>query len=211
MGTFKLIAAGLLAACFCMGEDAGVTFNIGGGVGVPLNPVARYAGVGGNFVTGIGENFDRHNALIGQFMWHGLPPSVNVKTQLNGGRADSNLYALTANYRFSSDLSRRLGWYLIAGGGWYYRHTTLSEVGNVPLVCSPVYEWWGYQCSGGYLATIAEGSAGTNALGGNGGVGLTLRFGDSNWKFYIESRYSYAGSGFVNTQVSPVTFGIAYK
>ena len=199
------------ASTFCTAQDGRLNFNVGGGIGVPLNPTANYAGVGGNFIAGIGENLDANNAIIGQFMWHGLPPSLSAQTQLDGGRASSSLYTLTVNYRHVWNINNRLGYYFIGGGGWYYRHTSISQVGNAPIVCSPVYEWWGYPCSGGYLVTLAEASAGTSAFGANAGIGLTLRLSDSNWKFYIESRYSYAGSGFVSTQVTPVTFGIMYR
>jgi hypothetical protein len=205
-----LITAGLLAGVVSLqAQDGRLNFNIGGGIGVPLNPTADYAGVGGNFVVGVGENFGKHSAIIGQFMWHGLPPTVAIKTQLAGGDASSNLYALTVNYRYTRDFTKHIGWYFIAGGGWYYRHTSISHTSNVPVPCTPVYYWWGYTCEGGYFSR--EASAGSSALGGNGGIGVTLRLADSRWKFYIESRYNYAASPYVSTQVSPVTFGLMYQ
>jgi hypothetical protein len=202
----------LLASAFCLpAQDGRITINAGGGVGVPLNPTADFAGVGGAFSFGVGENFSQHNALVGEFWWHGLPPTLTVKTQLAGGRASSNLYALTANFRHSRQITTKMGWYVIMGGGWFYRHTSISQQANVPVACTPVYDWWGYPCSGGYVVTLAEASAGSSALGADGGLGLTLRLGDSRWKFYIESRYIYAGSHFISTQASPVTFGIRYQ
>ena len=211
MSNKLLIAIGLfLGILSVQAQDGRLNFNVGGGIGVPLNPTADYAGVGGNFNVGIGDNLDQHNALIGQFMWHGLPPTVNIKSQLAGANASSDLVALTLNFRHSRQFNQKLGWYAIVGGGWYYRHSSIAQTATAPVVCLPIYSYWGYPCSGGYTVNIAEASAGTSALGGNGGLGLTLRLGDSNWKFYIESRYNYAGSGFVSTQVAPVTFGIMY-
>ncbi len=208
-----LIAIGLLGGIISLqGQDGRLNLNVGGGIGVPLNPTADFAGVGGNLNLGIGENLNNNNAIIGQFMWHGLPPTVGIKTQLAGGSADSGLYSLTVNYRHSRSFNRTLGWYFIAGGGWYYRHTKLTQSATVPVVCQPYYTWWGFPCVGGNEVTIAEASAGTSAFGVNGGLGATLRLSDSNWKFYIESRYTYAGSGHgVSTQVAPVTFGIMYR
>ena len=206
-----LLSAYAFAGSLClMAQEGRLNFNLGGGVGVPLNPTADYAGVGGAFSFGLGENLSQHNALVGEFLWHGLPPTLSVKTQLAGGRASSNLIALTANFRHTRELTPRFGWYLTAGGGWYYRHTSISQQANVPTVCTPVYTWWGYPCTGGTI-TLAEASAGVSAPGLDGGLGLTLRFGDSRWHFYIESRYAYAFSRFVNTQIAPVTFGFSYR
>ena len=205
---FACVVAGTLSAA---AQEGRINFNIGGGVGVPLNPTADFAGVGGAFSFGIGDNLSKHNALIGEFLWHGLPPTINIKTQLAGGRASSNLVALTANFRHSRQLTQRIGWYLTVGGGWYYRHMTISQQANVPVVCTPVYSWWGYPCSGGYTVTLAEGSVGSSAAGADGGLGLTWRLGDSRWKFYIESRYAYAASHVISMQIAPVTFGIMYQ
>lgn len=192
-------------------QQGRINFNMGGGVGVPLNPTAGFAGVGGAFSFGVGENLSEHNSIVGEFLWHGLPPTVNIKTQLAGGRANSNLVALTANFRHSRQLSEKLGWYVTMGGGWFYRHSSISQQANVPVVCTPVYTWWGYPCSGGFVVTLAEASAGASALGADGGLGLTLRLGDSRWRFYIESRYAYAASHVVSTQIAPVTFGVSYR
>src|SRR4029077_11134389 len=50
-------------------EDGKLNFSMGGGLSVPLNPIARYAGVGGSFNTGAGYNIDQHSSVLGQFNW----------------------------------------------------------------------------------------------------------------------------------------------
>jgi len=40
---------------------------------------------------------------------------------------------------------------------------------------------------------------GSSAPGVNAGVGFTIRFADSNWKFYTEAPYHYAWSNNVST------------
>jgi hypothetical protein len=65
-------------------EEGKLNFNMGGGLSVPLNPTAKFAGVGGSFLGGGGYNLDQHNSIVGQFMWDGLPPSVGAIAQLNG-------------------------------------------------------------------------------------------------------------------------------
>jgi hypothetical protein len=188
------------------------TMLAGGGVGVPLNPTATYAGVGGNFLTGAGYRFDEHNAVIGEFMWHGLPPSVDALRQAIGQGASSNLYSLTANYRFSGNFGHTFGYYLIGGGGWYYRHVSLTKtVVSQGTVCQPIYGWYGYSCGNGLVEnTFTLVSTGTSSGGGNAGAGLTIRLSENGWKFFIESRYNYAASRLVSTQVAPVTFGLQY-
>jgi hypothetical protein len=209
-----LITMGVLVAAImpASAQMDRFNFSVGGGVGVPLNPTADFAGVGGNLIFGAGYNIDEHNAVIGQYMWHGLPPSLSVKTQLAGVGSSSDLNALTVNYRHMRQFSPTFGYYLIAGGGWYYRHSKISlpTQSNQGVICQPVYNWYGYACSAGFVTGSVSGSAGTSALGGNGGAGFTIRLSDSRWQFFIESRYNYAGSGNVSTQVSPVTFGIMY-
>ena len=193
-------------------EEGKLNFSMGGGLSVPLNPIAKYSGVGGTFVGGAGYNLDQHNSIVGQFMWNGLPPSVGAIAQLNGISNSVNLYSITADYKYRSGFGKTFGFYLIAGGGWYYRHTSISKSTFIPTetVCQPIYGWYGYTCSDGFVNTVGV-SAGTSSFGANGGVGLTLRLKDTNWKFFVESRYIYAASRFIATQVAPVTFGFEYQ
>src|SRR5260370_34978760 len=65
-------------------------------------------------------------------MWAGLP--VNKETfrpiDLIANRRDisgsSNLFAVTANYRFRLQ-GKTFGWYWIGGGGAHYRHASLFQ------------------------------------------------------------------------------------
>ena len=85
-----LVTIGLLsAACLTMeaqsqNEEGELNFFMGGGLSVPLNPIARFVGVGGSFLGGGGYNIDQHSSIVGQFQWDGLRPSVGAIAQLNG-------------------------------------------------------------------------------------------------------------------------------
>jgi hypothetical protein len=187
-------------------------FNIGGGVTTPLNPTANYVGLSGNFDVGAGYNINKSNAIIGEFMWNGLPP--NRFLQLPGlPFGNINLYMITVNYRHQKERFGHspFGVYAIVGGGWYYRHTSIDKNFIVPpdAACSPAFIWWGFDCSGGIVTeTIA--SRGNSAGGVNGGVGFTIRLSDTGWKFYTESRYHYAFNEFIPTTFIPVTFGFRF-
>jgi len=180
-----------------------------------LNPTAQYAGVSGNFETGAGYNITRNHAILGEFMWNGLPPNLSVVHPVDAPFGSINLYALTGNYRYqASRLSgSRFGVYFIGGGGWYYRYATVDKNYAVPpsTVCLPIYDWWGYGCTtSGYIYTAQLAAKGVSAGGVNGGAGFTIRLTDSGLKFYLESRYHHAWSH-IPTAVIPVTFGFRYN
>jgi hypothetical protein len=217
MSKKTLITIGLLsAACMTMqaqsqNEEGKLNFSMGGGLSVPLNPTARFVGVGGSFLGGGGYNISQHSSIVGQFQWDGLPPSVGAIAQLNGISQSVNLYGITADYKYRSGIGKTFGFYLITGGGWYYRHASISKSTFVPTdtVCLPIYSWYGYTCSNGFVNTVGV-AAGTSSFGANGGIGLTVRVRDTGWKFFVESRYTYAMSRAIATQVAPVTFGFEY-
>jgi hypothetical protein len=198
-------------------EEGVFNFSAGGGISVPVGSTARYAGVGGNFVGGGGYNINKHSSILGQFMWAGLPPTIlppdiSAIAQLAGFKRSVNLYSLTADYKYRGDFGRAFGYYLIGGGGWYYRHASISKSTFIPtgVVCQPIWFWWGFTCTDGFVNTVGFG-IGTSSFGGNAGVGFTIKVRDSGWKFFIESRYNYAGTRAVATQVIPVTFGFEYQ
>src|SRR5689334_19324494 len=77
--------------------------NVGGGITTPLNPTGAYAGVSGNFVLGAGYNINKSNAIIGEFMWSGLPSNLFVLQPVALPTSSINLYSLTVNYRRQFD------------------------------------------------------------------------------------------------------------
>jgi hypothetical protein len=192
-------------------EDGKLNFSMGGGLTVPMNPIARFAGVGGSFLASGGINLDQHNSILGQFMWNGLPPSVQALEQLSGISKNVNLYSMTADYKYRTRFGKTFGAYVIMGGGWYYRNSNISRSVfiNTPTVCQPIYGYYGYTCTDGFVNTFGV-SAGTSSIGVNGGVGMTLKI-SKGWKFFMESRYVYAASRVIATQVTPVVFGFEFQ
>lgn len=207
-----------------------VNLHIGGGIGVPLDPTGKFAGIGGTFQAGAGPNLGNHHSIVGEFMWHALPPNqsallpvLNAVCLLNPPtppstacsvasiNATDNVYALTANYMFHKE-GRRFGYYAIGGGGWYYRKAQLKNFTVPPgTVCVPAWEWWGYTCQNGSVSTNSVlASRGVSSGGVNGGVGFTVGM-TSGLKFYIEARYHYSPQGGrISTQILPVTLGIRW-
>jgi hypothetical protein len=206
--------------------ESQVNLHIGGGIGVPLDPTGKFAGIGGTFQAGAGPNFGNHHSIVGEFMWHALPPNqsallpvLNAFCLLNPPtppstvcsvasiNATDNVYALTANYMYHKDY-KRFGYYAIGGGGWYYRKAQLKNFA-VPLStpCAPAWGWWGYSCQNG---SVVLASSGVSSGGVNGGVGITIAM-TAGSKFYIEARYHYSPQGGrVSTRILPVTMGIRW-
>uniref|UniRef100_Q01YP2 Uncharacterized protein n=1 Tax=Solibacter usitatus (strain Ellin6076) TaxID=234267 RepID=Q01YP2_SOLUE len=213
LSTVLLSAAGLTPTY--AGDFSKFNFNIGGGVMTPINPTANYVGLSGNFAVGAGYNINKGNSIIGEFQWNGLPP--NQVLQLPGlPFGNINLYSITTNYRRQVERIGHspFGVYVIAGGGWYYRHISIDKNYVVPpsTVCSPAYIWWGYGCdTGSFIVSETIASKGNSAGGVNAGTGFTIRLSDSGWKFYVESRYNYAFSNRVATTFVPVTFGFRFN
>lgn len=196
-------------------------FNIhmGGGIGVPLAKTADFAGIGGVFQIGGGPNLNAHSSIVGEFMWQGLPATPSVLavvnplvTNGNNVSTSTNLYALTANYMYHVS-GNRYGFYLIGGGGWYYRHIALNNVTVAPgTVCEPALDWLGFTCQAGVVSTSnTVASKGVSSGGVNGGIGVTIKLGSSGLKYFMEARYHYSPQGGrISTQTIPVTFGIRW-
>ena len=214
----SIIALGALCTPYLSAQDSKITTNLGMGLTVPVNPTGALIGSGVDVVVGAGYNFNKYHSLIGQFMWAGLPANRDAfrPIWLVANRRDisgsSNLFALTANYRFRLQ-GKTFGAYLIAGGGMYYRRASLSR--EVPVgtttVCSPTWLWWGYTCVNGIVSedqTLIN--ANSTAFGGNGGAGFTIRINEEGYKFYWEARYHYAPTKNISTQLITLTFGFAW-
>jgi Outer membrane protein beta-barrel domain len=199
-------------------DDPKMNSNLGMPISAPLNPAGRFVNLGLGITYGAGYNFTRRHAVIGEFMWNNLLTNngalapIRVALQNPDISGSGNLFAFTGNYRFELR-GRALGTYLIGGGGWYFRTAHLSQTITTGsgIICTPVWIWWGFSCESGTVTadqTIA--SSTTHAIGMNAGIGFTARVGDAPYRMYVESRYHYAPSKGIKTQLVVVTVGIRY-
>lgn len=200
------------------GEDSKVNTNLAFTITAPLNPISKFVNVGGGFVAGAGYNMTKRNAFIGEFMWNRLGASDSALTPIREAlgthdvNGHGNLFALTGNYRFELR-GRTTGVYFIGGGGWYRRTASVSThvATGTSIECNPTWEWWGYECTKGTVMsdqTLA--SSTSDALGLNGGIGVTFKVGEPRYRFYIEARYHYAPTKNVKTELIPITIGIRF-
>jgi len=194
--------------------------NLGFPISAHLNPMAPFTNFGMGFTAGAGYNFTRKHGLVGEFMWSHLFLSSSALNPIRFALQDpsvdgsGNLYALTGNYRFELR-GKSLGVYFIGGGGLYHRAVSLSHkvtTGSTNITCEPTFEWWGFSCTRGLVTsnqTILRSSL--SSLGVNAGIGFTTRVGEeAPYRVYVESRYHYAPTKGISTQMVDITFGIRY-
>jgi hypothetical protein len=211
----------VLAVCSTLhaqDDSEKINSNLGFSVGSPLNPIGQFTKVGVGLTAGIGYNLNEHHSFIGEFMWNYLPSSnaalqpIRVALQDNSINGHSDLLAGTANYRYQ--LQRRaLGAYVIGGGGWYYRTFSLSKrvTSSTGITCTDFWRYWGFTCTSGTVTSEQTiGGYHSNVLGANAGVGFTIKVGEPSYRAYVESRYHYAPTKNINTQLINVTIGIRY-
>jgi hypothetical protein len=214
-----LAALQLLEAQDDCGEVCKINSNVAMVLNVPVSSTAQVTGSGWGATGGVGYNLNSRHAIIGGFLWNRMYPSGGVLLPLQAttpqlGKLDgnSNLYALTGNYRYEFQ-RHRLGAYLIGGGGWYYRKNWLSRgiTAGPATVCTPAWLWWGFSCSSGIVtANQTRATTGTSAWGVNAGVGFTVRVGEAPYRLYTEARYHYAPTKNISTQFVALTVGIRY-
>jgi len=195
-----------------------INSHIGALVGLPLGPTSQFVSTGWGVTGGAGYNFNIQHAVIVEFMWNRLYATDRALQPLRQAlqspdlSGKSNLYVLTGNYRYEWR-GRVFGAYLMGGAGLYYRTTNPSRLivpGN-DIPCATAWMWWGFSCSSVTVTPNQSlGSVGSNAFGGNGGIGFTVRVGEDPWRMYVESRYHYAPTKNVSTQLVTITVGIRY-
>ncbi len=199
-------------------DESKLNSNLGFSVPVPLSTTADVFNTGWGFTAGIGYNFNRRNAFVGEFMWNRVYPNDQQLAPLRAAAQAANLdgntdvFVLSGNYRFELR-GKVFGVYLIGGPGWYHRNTNLSQqvTSGVGTTCTPVWLWWGFTCQTGVVVSNQTvGGFGASAFGVNGGGGLTLRVAEAPYRLYFESRYHYAPHKDINTQFVQVTVGIRY-
>ena len=200
-------------------DNPSATTSLGLPLSVPLSPTSQHVSFAAGFSVSAGYNFDRRNALVGEFMWNGLYSTnetlVPIRAALGNASVSGhgNVYAFNGSYRLELR-GKTFGIYFIGGPGWYYRTVWLSK--PVPtgttISCDPAWLWWGYDCAAGLTVTDqtrVHGSAG--ALGVSGGGGLTIRVGsEAPYRMFVESRYHFAPTGSISTKLLVFTVGIRY-
>jgi hypothetical protein len=193
-------------------EGAGWTAQLGAGVSIPVGRTADFAHLSGSFTAGLGYHLTGDQTVLLEYYAAGLPFNSSLLDQLRFLNPTSDLYSVTANYKFEFLTSATTRPYLIGGGGWYRRVSAITTPSGVTAIaCSPWLIWWHYACVAGTvpLEKIVA-SSNSDALGFNIGAGFSRRIRKSGAHWYVEVRYHYAPHQGVPTATLPVIVGLAF-
>lgn len=228
LGTAIVTILLVVVSCSCLvngqeddeefGEDSKINSNVAMSLTAPLNPLGAFTTFGWGTTIGVGYNITTRNAIIGEFLWNRIYASsaalapLRLALDSHDLNGHSDLFALTANYRYELR-GKTTGVYFIGGGGFYYRNASLSRkvVTGMSTVCTREWIFWGFSCSSGFVSsdqTLASNASG--AFGVNGGIGITIKVGEPRYRFYVEARYHYAPTSPIDTQVVPITLGLRF-
>jgi len=195
-----------------------INSNLGAIVNMPVGSTARFANTGPGIVAGVGYNFSEHHAFVGEAMWTGLNLTgaavqpLRAALQNNTLSGHSNLWSVTGNYRYQWQ-GKTVGVYGIGGGGWYYRTAGLSQkvTSGAGISCLPAWPWWGFSCVSGTVTGNQQiANSNSSTIGGNIGMGFTVKVADPSYRIYIEPRYHYAPTKNISTELVNITVGIRY-
>jgi hypothetical protein len=204
-------------------DDTGVmgpfVWNIGGLIGVPVGNTSDRANVGGGFVAGL--TFNPSHPLGLQFEYGTNWFSLKTNQQLanlgifgNGFMQYFNLNAVLRPFKGGG----RVGFYLIGGGGLYYRRASVNQVEGTAVVpyCDPYL----FFCSAAPVTASSVIGARTSwDWGVDGGIGFTYAL-SPPVRLYVEARFHYifgpsftAANGETRTadgEFVPVTIGVKF-
>ena len=201
-----------------MGMTGRLVWNIGGTMNVPLGSTSDRQDLGWGFNVGVTYN----PALWGGIQFEYGADWANLKT---GPLSGVGIHGTSFLQYFDLNLlvrpvhpSHAIGFYLIGGGGLYYRSVDVTRVdGVVPVTyCDP----WLYYCSVvPATSSTLIGSRSRWDWGLDAGVGVTFALSPVS-RLYLEARYHYVfGPSFTandgsthkaDGQYLPITLGIRF-
>ncbi|AGC45571.1 hypothetical protein MYSTI_04273 [Myxococcus stipitatus DSM 14675] len=193
-----------------------VTFNLGGGLLVPIGKTGDRFDAGWGFLLGAGYHFtDRFGAFLEyQYSDFDLKDRILQDENVAG---DHIMQYGNLNFLFGLLPKGRVGLYLTGGPGLYYRKVEITELAGATLV--PVCDPWLLICYTDVVpVSNVIGSRSSTDFGLNGGVGISYRI-YANMRVYLEARYHYIfgpkfnaieGTQRADGQYLPINLGLRF-
>jgi opacity protein-like surface antigen len=184
------------------------TFNIGGGFTEPVRHTDGRLNTGFNITAGAGVNLAPQVGVIGEFGYNQLDLSDAALSLAGVPAGSTRIYSLTLNPIVRFNPRGRFDAYVVGGGGYYRRTVEFTQPTTATVTAfDPFYGFFPALVP----ANVVLGSFIQNKGGLNIGGGISVRVrGDSNTKFFAETRYHYLYTTPVRTSILPVTFGIRW-
>lgn len=194
-----------------------VEWNLGGTLNVPLGGSADRVDLGGGFTVGATFHANPKLGLQVEYGadWAGLKSGHLAGAGIAG---HGFLQYFDANLLVRPGHAGRSGFYLVGGGGLYYRSLTVTRAEGTTL--APYCDPWLFYCSAVPVeATSVVGSRSRWDWGVDGGIGYTFGVAPPA-QVYLEVRYHYIfGPGFTDSngntrhadgQYLPITLGVRF-
>ena len=177
----------------------------GGGFTAPLGNTSGDLTYGWNFRGGLGWNFSKKFALLGEYEFDRNKISAAVLQQVDEPGGNVHTWSLTLDPVWNYKTSGSVGGYVTGGGGFYRQLTSFTE----PVLATGVYCNYFYCYPIYYTTNVVVSHYSSNQGGLNIGTGLTFGKWDKG-KFYAEARYEWLDTPGHNTQIIPVIFGLRW-
>lgn len=166
-----------------------VSFNVGAALGLPVSNSGSRFDPGRGFTAGVTFRPPRSPVgLQGEYMFgfYDVEGDALEATELDG---DQVMHTGALNIVVQPPAQRRFGFYLIGGGGVYFRTVEISEFAGVGVApfCDPYF----FACYP--VPTTVDrviGSQDSFDFGVNGGLGLFAMLAPP-LRLYLEARYHY--------------------
>jgi len=185
------------------------TFNVGGGFTEPVRDSGERLDRGFNINVGGGYNFAPAIGVIGEFGYNNLGVTSSILSAVGAPQGATRVYSLTLNPIVRFNPTGRFDFYAIGGGGYYRRTVEFTE--PTTAIVTGFDPFFGVFFPVAVPANTVLGSFTQNKGGWNVGAGFTIQVkGDSNAKFFAESRYHHIYTTPVRTSILPVTFGFRW-
>jgi opacity protein-like surface antigen len=199
------------------GVTGRVVWNIGGTFLIPVAETADRVEMGGGFTVGLTFN---PSAVFGVQFEYGANWADLDTGKLQGANVFGNtmLHYFNLNGMIRPARAGPISFYLIGGGGLYYRYVDIARVEGTALV--PYCDPWLLICTTvPVTASTLIGSRDSWDWGLDGGVGVTFALAPPV-RLYLEARYHYIfGPSFTaadgrkrsaDGQYVPITLGIRF-
>lgn len=184
-------------------------FSVGGGFTEPVRDSDGRLNTGFNLGAGAGVNFTPHAGLMAEFGFNHLNLSDRTLATAGVPGGEARIYSVTLNPIIHFNPRGRFDAYIIGGGGYYRRSVDYTQPGvGTASFFDPFFGAF-YAAAvptTNVLATFIQNKGGLNI---GGGISVRIK-GDSNAKFFAESRYHHMFTTPVATNYVPVTFGFRW-
>jgi len=180
---------------------------VGGGFTQPVNPIGSRLDTGWNITAGAGINATHHFGLMLDFVYLHNPINATFLNQVQAPDGNVKVWGFTLDPVIHLTQEGPVDFYVTGGGGIYCRTVEYTQ----PVIQTGVFfdPWWGFYPAS-FGADQVIGSYTQYKGGVDGGVGFSVKLGQSRAKLFAEAKYHHIFTRSVETGMLPVSFGLRW-